>query len=202
MKKIRLLIVMVAALLSVLSSCSKSPEQKVKDLVVPEIKSQLLIPESLDIAGIKLDSAYAPYDSPEFITLSMKLIKMAHEFDEVLASEREAREDCAIYSNPYGDLSKYKLSEAKAALNKALANKHKLESQTKTFCKEAMMLKVKTPKFIGYKAIVSFRSKNNYGVVFMNYYYVVFDKKIEKIMCMIGDGDYEQYQEFWKNVQQ
>ena len=55
----------IAIVICIVSSCSKSPEEKIKDLVSVEIKKNLYIPDSYDLADIKVDSAFIPLDSPE-----------------------------------------------------------------------------------------------------------------------------------------
>ena len=58
----------------------------------------------------------------------------------------------------------------------------------------------KSPEFIGYKASVSYRAKNNDGDILMSEVFVVFDKNIENITYMMDGKDYEQYQEVLKEI--
>lgn len=55
-------------------------------------------------------------------------------------------------------------------------------------------------KFIGYKAYVSYRAKNNNGNILMDKMFAIFDKDINNISYMIDGETYEQYQETMKLI--
>ena len=76
MKKLFLLLGVFASITLMLASCSKSPGQKARELAGEEIKRHLYFPESYDPADVKIDSAFAPYDSAEFMELKSDLIKL------------------------------------------------------------------------------------------------------------------------------
>mgnify|MGYP004464466533 CR=1 FL=1 len=78
MKKLFLLLGIVTSVFFTLASCSKSPEQRVKDLAGIEIKKHLYFPDSYDPADVKIDSAFAPYDSQEFMKLTSKFIELSY----------------------------------------------------------------------------------------------------------------------------
>ena len=58
----------------------------------------------------------------------------------------------------------------------------------------------KSPKFIGFKASISYRAKNNDGNILMESVFAVFDENIENITYMLDGNDYKQYQETLKEI--
>ena len=200
MKRYLFLFGIIVSFVCLLASCSKSPEQKVKDLVGTEIKKHLYIPESYDLADVKVDSAFAPYDNPEFIELTQELVKKGHEVEEAETDIKDAESSISIWADPYSSFSRNSLNEARADLKKAQAKEEKSISEAKKLGEKMKKQMDKSPEFIGYKASVSYRAKNNDGDILMSEVFVVFDKNIENITYMMDGKDYEQYQEVLKEI--
>ncbi|MDD7342870.1 MAG: hypothetical protein PUG64_04275 [Bacteroidales bacterium] len=193
---------LIASFICILASCAKSPEQKAKDLVEMEIKKQLYIPDSYDLADIKFDSAFAPYDSPEFIEMTQELVQKWLEVEETKESVKQAKASVSIWSGPYSSyFQQNSLDEARADLAEAQEKENKVISEVKVIAEKMKKQMHESPKFIGYKASVSYRAKNNDGNVLMSTVFVVFDKDVEKISCMIDGEDYELYQKMIEELQ-
>ena len=200
MKRYPFLLGIIVSFVCLLASCSKSPEQKVKDLVGAEIKKHLYIPESYDLADVKIDSAFAPYDNPEFIELTQELVKKGQEVEEAETDIKHAKSSISIWENPFSSYSRNSLNEAREDLKTAQAKEEKAISEAKKLGKKIKKQMDKSPEFIGYKAYVSYRAKNNYGDILMSEVFAVFDKNIENITYIIEGKDYEQYQEVLKQI--
>lgn len=191
---------MIVSFVCLLASCSKSPEQKVKDLVGAEIKKHLYIPESYDLADVKIDSAFAPYDNPEFIELTQELVKKRQEVEDAETDIKYAKSSISIWGNPFSSYSRNSLNEAREDLKTAQAKEEKAISEAKKLGKKIKKQMDNSPEFIGYKAYVSYRAKNNNGDILMSEVFAVFDKNIENITYIIEGKDYEQYQEVLKQI--
>lgn len=173
MKRYPFLLGMIVSFVCLLASCSKSPEQKVKDLVGAEIKKHLYIPESYDLADVKIDSAFAPYDNPEFIELTQELVKKGQEVEEAETDIKHAKSSISIWENPFSSYSRNSLNEAREDLKTAQAKEEKAISEAKKLGKKIKKQMDKSPEFIGYKAYVSYRAKNNDGDILMSEVFAV-----------------------------
>ena len=203
MKKQHFILGLIASFICILASCSKSPEQKVKDLVGNEIKKHLYIPESYDPADIKIDSAFAPYDDPKFIELTKDLLTKAQEVEDAEKAVKEAKSSVSRWSDhpfPYDSYSRNSLNEARSDLKEAQTKEEKAMSAARKLGDKMKEQMDKSPKFIGFKASILYRAKNNYGNIVMESVFAVFDENIENITYMLDGNDYEQYQETLKEI--
>lgn len=200
MKKQHFILGLIASFICILVSCSKSPEQKVKDLVGNEIKKHLYIPESYDPADVKIDSAFAPYDDPKFIELTKELLTKAQEVEDAENAVKRAKSSVSLWSNPYDSYSRNSLNEARSDLKEAQAKEEKAMSAARKLGDKMKEQMDKSPKFIGFKASISYRAKNNDGNILMESVFAVFDENIENITYMLDGNDYKQYQETLKEI--
>lgn len=186
-----------------LSSCTKSPEQKVKDLVEEEIKKNLYFPESYDLADAKIDSAFSPYDSYEFMEMTAKLVQLGNEVSDAREDIKEKNSDVSIWSTPYASAyASTQLNQAKSELAEAEAKESKAMEEAQTLANKMKTLMDKKPEFIGYKATISYRSKNNDGNVTMDKVFVLIDKNLEKVVHMCDNNDYELYNQAIKELKE
>ena len=203
MKKQHFILGLIASFICILASCSKSPEQKVKDLVGNEIKKHLYIPESYDLADVKIDSAFAPYDDPKFIELVKDLLTKTQEVEDAENAVKEAKSSVSRWSDhpfPYDSYSRNSLNEARSDLKEAQTKEEKAMSAARKLGDKMKEQMDKSPKFIGFKASILYRAKNNYGNIVMESVFAVFDENIENITYMLDGNDYEQYQETLKEI--
>ena len=203
MKKQHFILGLIASFICILASCSKSPEQKVKDLVGNEIKKHLYIPESYDLADVKIDSAFAPYDDPKFIELVKDLLTKTQEVEDAENAVKEAKSSVSRWSDhpfPYDSYSRNSLNEARSDLKEAQTKEEKAMSAARKLGDKMKEQMDKSPKFIGFKASILYRAKNNYFNIVMESVFAVFDENIENITYMLDGNDYEQYQETLKEI--
>lgn len=194
MKKLQLLIGLIVSLMCVLTSCSKSPEQKAKELVGTEIKKQLYFPESYDLADLQVDSAFTPYDDPEFMELIKELVKLDKEFFVANSDIKRVKENMAIWSGMESSYSRNQLNGLRDELKTAQEKYDVAVSEAQKVVGKIRKRMDESPEFIGFKAIVSYRAKNNKGDILMDNVFAVFDKNVEDVAYMIQGKEYEQYQ--------
>lgn len=186
---------MGVSLLCILASCTKSPEQKVKDLLGKEIKKHLYIPDSYDPAEVKLDSAFAPYDSPEFIKLANTLVENARELAEIQRNIDFAQSSVSIWDDRSSSYSRNEYARAKRDLKKAQDEYSEKIAEGKETAQKFRTMMEQKREFIGYKTYVSYRAKNNDGDILMDAKYALFDKDFENIIEIYESIEYEQYQQ-------
>lgn len=186
---------MGVSLLCSLASCTKSPEQKVKDLLGKEIKKHLYIPDSYDPAEVKIDSAFAPYDSPEFIKLANTLVENARELAEIQRNIDFAQSSVSIWDDRSSSYSRNEYARAKRDLKKAQDEYSEKIAEGKETAQKFRTMMEQKREFIGYKTYVSYRAKNNDGDILMDAKYALFDKDFENIIEIYESIEYEQYQQ-------
>lgn len=186
---------MGVSLLCSLASCTKSPEQKVKDLLGKEIKKHLYIPDSYDPAEVKIDSAFAPYDSPEFIKLANTLVENAMELAEIQRNIDFAQSSVSIWDDRSSSYSMNEYARAKRDLKKAQDEYSEKIAEGKETAQKFRTMMEQKREFIGYKTYVSYRAKNNDGDILMDAKYALFDKDFENIIEIYESIEYEQYQQ-------
>ena len=186
---------MWVSLLCSLASCTKSPEQKVKDLLGKEIKKHLYIPDSYDPAEVKIDSAFAPYDSPEFIKLANTLVENARELAEIQRNIDFAQSSVSIWDDRSSSYSRNEYARAKRDLKKAQDEYSEKIAEGKETAQKFRTMMEQKREFIGYKTYVSYRAKNNDGDILMDAKYALFDKDFENIIEIYESIEYEQYQQ-------
>ena len=98
MKRIIFTIFAVSAFLV---SCQKSNEDKAYDLIKDRMGKVLYHPESYESVEIVIDSAFTPFDSPEFYENTLKVAKICLEIDQLEKEIKLAKSSMAIWSGPY-----------------------------------------------------------------------------------------------------
>lgn len=186
----------VFAFISILMSCSLSTEEKAKRLSENKIKETLIIPESYDLASIELDSAFAPYDEPEFYDLTIEFAKDCVAIAEAQNDKQHARSSIALWGGPYqSSYDRVEQSNAREKFRKAKKTESDAIDHAKDIAEQMKEMFSKEPSFIGLKAKVKYRAKTNEGDIEMSTVKVLFDKDMTKVID-IYDMDSEEYQAF------
>lgn len=105
-------------------SCSvKTNEEKVRDLIEPEVKANLIKPDSYEFAQIQLDSCFSDSQhNPEAIMFALKVAKLFNEYKEHSEDAERAESSMTIYAPSYGYQSAHSAQQQKkykAEMNKA-----------------------------------------------------------------------------------
>ena len=95
--------VMMAIIL--LASCNNSPIDKANALIKDDMLKKLVIAESYEPVETKVDSAFAPFDAPEFYIQTLELLKMGAEMQEYEEKAKHAKSSITIWRNPYSAYS-------------------------------------------------------------------------------------------------
>ena len=187
----RVLYMMAATLL--LASCVKTPEQKAEALIKEHLQKSLYHPDTYAPSETQVDSAFAPYDDPEFYEKTLKLAKLCvaiNKFDTKASSEKSSM---SIWSGPYQtsyDRNNYR--EAKEKYDKAISKLKKAKEEAATLSEELKKLKEQKETFIGFIATHSYRANNNAGQTVSGNMEFLFDKDMNEIVAAY-DMDSEEY---------
>jgi len=200
MKNTSLFIVLAMLLLA----CSSSPTDKATALIKEDMPKNLIKADSYDPVDTKVDSAFAPYDSPTFYTQVMEYLKLESEMDACERKTRYAKSSMAIYSSPYDASSRNEYQEYKAEYEACMEQQKSLEEKIREkveYIKNAIQEK---PKFIGFKAYHRFRSDNNAGQTLLGGALYILNEDITQILALydVESEDYIKYQQIIKQLQE
>ena len=118
MKKLIFSLLAIVSLGFLVSCSTKTNEEKARELIEPEIKANLIKPESYELAQIKLDSCFSDSQyNPEVLTFAMNVAKLYREYKEFVSDAEDAESSMTIYAPSYGYQSthskqQYKLHKA------------------------------------------------------------------------------------------
>lgn len=176
----------------------KSNEQKAQDLANEAIKKSLYIPDSYDPVSFELDSAFAPYDDPEYRGLILEMMKTGISVQEVQQEMSDAESDMAIWGNGiYSAFSELQYREAKEKYDNAQEKYQNIANKINDQKEKYLKIRNQKPTFIGFKGVQVFRAKNNAGNVLMGKNEIFFDKELSKVIGMLDmeEEDYEMFVE-------
>ena len=118
MKKYLFSLLAIVSLGFLVSCSTKTNEEKARELIEPEIKSNLIKPESYELAQIKLDSCFSDSQyNPEVLTFAINVAKLYREYKEFVSDAEKAESSMTIYAPSYGyqsahDKQQYKIHKA------------------------------------------------------------------------------------------
>lgn len=186
----------ILALGLLLVSCSKSNEKKAEELAEEAVKKALYIPESYDPVSLQLDSAFAPYDDVAYRSIVLEMMQSGIAIKQAQENLSQAESNMAIWSGDYQtEFGKVEYKQAKDKYDKAQLEVEKITQKALEQKERYLELKSQKPEFIGFKAVHTYRAKNNSGNVLMGNVELLFDKEITQVTNMF-DMDSEEYQMF------
>ena len=201
MNKQFFLLGLIMSSIFVITSCSKSPEQKAQDIMEAEIKKNLYLPDTYELANIKVDSAFAPYDEPEYIESLKEVLRIGNEINEVEEEKAEAERTLSIFSDSYSSsYSQHEVKEARKKIEEAEKKVDYLKKTAKKIGDKAANIVKRRGDFIGFKAVLSYRVKNNGGQVVMGSSFAIFDKDITQLRYICENDEHESYLQFLEQV--
>lgn len=157
-------IIIIIAIAAIFSSCQKSTEDKINSLVADRMNKTLYHPESYEGVETEIDSAFTPFDAPEFYEKTLRIAKLGVEISQYENEMKSAKSSMAIWSGPYQTaFGKNEYNEAKEKYDHAAAEKESAEKKAQNIAEELKKELEKEPVFIGLKARHKYRANNNAG---------------------------------------
>lgn len=159
--------------LALLTACStKTNEEKARELIEPEVKANLIKPESYEFAQMQLDSCFSDsQQNPEVIAFVLKVANLFNEYKGYASDAERAESAMTIYAPSYGYQSahskqqqqKYK-AEMEKAQRKAADAKDKIIQLYKDNKQLLEGLSSGKHEFIGWMAIFAYRAETAGGM--------------------------------------
>lgn len=191
MKKILLGFIVVILLFA----CTQSPEEKVNLLIKESMERGLYHPETYSPAGTRIDSAFTPFDDPEFYDKTLQLYKLTKEINNYDDYAKSAKRNVAhhqdmlrIFSN---NDSREELNQAKERYNEYIVKKNRTEEKAKKIAAKLNTMLNEEEQFIGFKVWHRYRADNNAGMTMFGEVKFLMDKDLNSIFALYNTEDEE-----------
>lgn len=189
--------VMIVVMVMCLVSCSRSPQDKAEALVAEAMKMSLYVPESYEPLATQIDSAFAPYASPEFHDNILDFIELSEELDECEDEMKFAR-SLMLSSKEIAHWSEYSRNEYeddKAEYEECVAKYDDLQSEREKLKDEIYEIASGQEEFIGYHIFHRFRCKNNANMSMVSDMLFLVDKDMVQILASY-DAEEQEFEDF------
>jgi hypothetical protein bfra3_24022 len=182
--------------LMVLGACSRTQEEKANLLIKEDIQKVLVKPDTYEPIETKLDSAFAPYETPEFMENTLKCVQLFMEIKEYKEKIKVAKSMMTIYEDNLGfPYFKNEYNEYKAEYKEATNKRNEIEKRLKRSGRKLKELVNAKREFIGYKTMHHYRADNNAGNTVLGTGFYLFDKDIKTILVSFSKEEIELIQE-------
>lgn len=182
--------------LMVLGACSRTQEEKANLLIKEDIQKVLVKPDTYEPIETKLDSAFAPYETPEFMENTLKCVQLFMEIEGYKEKIKDARSMMTMYEDNLGfPYFKNEYNEYKAEYKEATNKRNEIEKRLKRSGKKLKELVNAKREFIGYKTMHHYRADNNAGNTVLGTGFYLFDKDINTILISFSEEEIKLIQE-------
>ena len=176
--------------LMVLGACSRTQEEKANLLIKEDIQKVLVKPDTYEPIETKLDSAFAPYETPEFMENTLKCVQLFMEIKEYKEKIKVAKSMMTIYEDNLGfPYFKNEYNEYKAEYKEATNKRNEIEKRLKRSGRKLKELVNAKREFIGYKTMHHYRADNNAGNTVLGTGFYLFDKDINTILISFSEEE-------------
>ena len=194
MKKIFLLSISIA----LMASCSvKTNEEKARELIEPELKANLINPESYEFAKLQLDRCYSDdvQRSPLIILFSLKAAKLYNEYKGYVEEVDNAKSASDFYSSTGSSMFKQDAAKNKANLEKAQRKADDAKQKILQLYKDNKTMfesfKNRKHELAGWAATLAYRAETAGGMKTMGTILYFLDKDFKEIVACITEEDQE-----------
>lgn len=189
--------------LVLLASCSvKTNEEKARELIEPDVKANLIKPESYEFAQIKLDSCFSNSQyNPKALAFAMEVAKLYREYKEYASDAERAESSMTIYAPSFGYQSahdkqqqkKYK-AEMEKAQRKAADTKEQIIQLYKDNKDLLIGMESGKHEFIAWAVTFSYRAETAGGLKTMGGALYFLNKDMSEIVQRFTEDDMKDMQ--------
>lgn len=168
-----------------LVSCSQSPKEKANVLIEDNVKKMLYHAETYDPVETVVDSAFAPFDDPQFYNKTLQLIKLEKTVEKYDRKMKDAAFSMSLHIDSYQSAyQRSQFQKDKDRYEKNAENKKDAEEKVMKLSEELKQEIDKGRRFIGFKAWHRFRAQDNAGLTNFGSMEYLFDKDINHILAI------------------
>ena len=196
MKKLFLLL----SIFFILTSCGKSNEERINDLIAEATKASLYIPESYDPVSTQCDTLYRDIINPANIDKSAKIMSLIR---DVQRTQREIERDIEICEFTQGKYD-YRYNESSKKVRKGEEKRDELKAQANKLFAELQKDFYNDRGFYGFIVEHRFRAKNNMGTVMFGDMIYIINKDITEVVAAYdtSDNDFVEFMQMVEAIQE
>lgn len=187
--------------LMVLTSCAKNNEEKARELIEPEVKANLIRPDSYDFVSMRLDSCFADCENdPEYLAFALNAARLFKEYKKYTSEVEEAEGKMSInagFSGPQDAYPALQYKKYKAEMEKAQRKADAIREQILSACKAKQSQLLASPprhEFIGWMAIITYRVETAGGIKTMSESTYFLNNDLTQITAHLSREDLEELQ--------
>lgn len=184
--------------------CTLSPEKKATSLVEKVVKNSLYHPDSYDPIETVIDSAFAPFDDPEFYNKTLELSELSANIEQYNREMTDAKTSMALWNSSYGNAyMKAKYQEAEAEYDMCAKQIEVIQQKAEKLAAELWTQYNEGKQFIGWKATHNYRANNNAGQTLIGEGVFILDHDMTEILAGYNtdDNDYKRVQMMYKMME-
>ena len=186
-----------------MASCQNSPTDKANALIKDSMQKSLIIADSYEPVETKIDSAFTPFDAPEFYTQTWDLLNLSAELQEYEEKAKQAKSSMTLWGDPYIDAyGKNQYQEHKAEYEEYTEKGNAVKERIEEVAGNIKEMMQKKPEFIGFKAMHRYRASNNAGQTLLGDKLYILSKDLTEIIASynMDSEEYIAVQEAMKQI--
>ena len=186
-----------------LASCQNSPTDKANALIKDNMQKNLIIADSYEPVETKINSAFTPFDAPEFYTQTLDLLKLSAELQEHEEKAKQAKSSMTLWNTPYADAYiKNRYQESKTEYEEYTKKRNAVKERIEETVGNIKEMMQKKPEFIGFKAMHRYRASNNAGQTLLGDKLYILSKDLTEIIASynMDSEEYIAVQEAMKQI--
>lgn len=190
-------VAMIVVMAMSLVSCSRSPQDKAEALVAEAMKMSLYVPESYEPLATQIDSAFAPYASPEFYDKVIEFMELSDELEDCERDMKWAKSSMLSSKGMahWSEYSRNEYEDDKAEYEECVAKYDDLQSEREKLKDEIYEIASGQEEFIGYHIFHRFRCKNNANMSMVSDMLFLVDKDMVQILASY-DAEEQEFEDF------
>jgi len=143
------------------SSCNNFRTFRINNMIGEEVRQTLTYPYSYDPVSIQVDSAFAPFDSPEFYNLMMESLSIEISLEAYDLNIQTNILAMRTYERSFSPNDRQQYNEARAELERNLQLKKEATERQWQLKDEIEDKKNEPTRFIGFKASHKYHALDN-----------------------------------------
>jgi len=191
-----------AIALLLLASCRQTNEDRVEALIEDALKKDLYNPNTYKSVDIQLDSAFAPYDDPAFFDQVEALVTLRLNVQQLDSMLREAKDTMALLSVPMSDADEQQYEDARRKYEECMAELDEVRFSGDSLMGDIAATLQRDRRFIGYKAVHSYRADDNEGRTQTGQSVFYIDSLFSRITYSLELSTYEKIQTMIANLKE
>lgn len=196
---------LMLASLMVLSSCHQPTLQERAETLASEyIKNSLYFPDSYKSTQCKLDSAFAPAETPETMSLLLEGVNLFEQYKDAESDMKHKEEMYELHKSMgnYSSYNVYQTKEAKAKFEEAQAKLDRISEKLNEISMQFQEIKNKPKEFVGWKIVEVFNAQNNGGQTISSCNLLLTDKDLKTVLASYEEDDINKILYFIEEVNQ